>query len=214
MIIVAVLAIRFVAERRHINVPVIAPEAGESDIRLIDNPRTAAEKIVNGAKMEAMRHVHHDGSYVGIAYPNGDVPKDQGACTDVIVRALRNAGYDLQKLMHEDMERSFAAYPRYGLAHPDPNIDHRRVPNQMAFFRRHGKTLPKETTGAALAAWKPGDFVYWKYVERLDHCGVISNDVGPRGLPLVIHNLGICRQADCLDAWPIIGHYRYPSTRR
>jgi len=182
-----------------------------ADLALIDNPRTPGEKIVNGAKMEANREVHYDASYIRISYPNGDVPANQGACTDVLVRALRNAGYDLQKLIHEDMLANWSSYPhRYGLTRPDANIDHRRVPNHLAFLRRHGRELPTSTTGNALDTWQPGDLVYWKLGE-LDHCGVISNERSTQGLPLVIHNIGpeVC-QADCLTSWRIVGHFRFP----
>lgn len=178
---------------------------------LIVNPRTTAEKIVNGAKREVLRGVRYDPGYYRIAYPGGDVPANRGACTDVIVRALRHAGYDLQRLMHEDMRRSFSRYPRrYGLRRPDPNIDHRRVPNQMTFFRRFGRVLPTAVTGSAAQTWKPGDFVYWKLDSGLDHGGVLSDERGSSGLPLVIHNLGGAAQEDVLTRWKIIGHFRYP----
>jgi len=190
----------------------IVPPAVSDSISLIEDPRTAAGKIVNGAKAEAIRQVRYDPSYVPIPYPNGDVPKDQGACTDVIVRALRNAGYDLQKLIHEDMTAHFAAYPRnWGLSAPDSNIDHRRVPNQIAYMKRHGLELPKSTTGEAAKSWRAGDLVYWNLTPGVTHCGVISDERNEDGLPLVIHNIGpVASQQDCLTSWPIIGHFRYP----
>jgi uncharacterized protein YijF (DUF1287 family) len=190
---------------------VARPLSATSELELIEHPRTAADKIVNGAKLEAIREVPYDAAYLSIPYPNGDVPANQGACTDVVVRALRNAGCDLQKLIHEDMEGSFSAYPhRYGLNRPDPNIDHRRVPNQMVFMRRHGKSLPLETTGEARGTWQPGDIVYWNFGNGLQHCGVVCNVRNPEGLPLVIHNASATRQADCLTRWEIIGHFRFP----
>jgi uncharacterized protein YijF (DUF1287 family) len=179
------------------------------EVRLIENPKTVADKIVNGAKMEAIAGVRYHASYVRISYPNGDVPKDEGACTDVVVRALRNAGYDLQKLMHEDMEAHFDLYPkRWGLSRPDPNIDHRRTPNQMVFFSRFGTELPMSTEGDALKTWQPGDIIYWDLCSG--HTGVVSNVKNSDGVPLVIHNLGVTSEEDCLNAWPIIGHFRYP----
>src|SRR5687768_11370113 len=110
----------------------------DDSLSLIPHPRTAAEKIVNGAKREVRRGVRYDARYVTLSYPGGDVASDRGACTDVVVRALRHAGYDLQPLIHEDMRRHFRLYPRrYGLRRPDRSIDHRRTPNQMTFLRRH-----------------------------------------------------------------------------
>jgi uncharacterized protein YijF (DUF1287 family) len=185
----------------------------DDGLRLIRHPKTAADKIVNGAKMEAIRKVRYDASYLTIPYPNGDVPKDQGACTDVIVRALRNAGYDLQKLMHEDMAGHFSLYPQqWHMSGPDSNIDHRRVPNHIAFMKRFAKQLPLSTGGEDAKTWQPGDLVYWTLTPtNLTHCGVISNDRNADGLPLVIHNIGpVTRQADCLTSWRIIGHFRYP----
>lgn len=212
-VVAAAAAIALLTPYRHaIWFKVMPPPASESVV-LIDHPKTAADKIVNGAKMEVIRQVRYDPSYARIAYPNGDVAKDRGACTDVIVRALRNAGYDLQKLIHEDMTAHFAAYPhKWGLRAPDSNIDHRRVPNQIAFMRRHGLELTKSTDGDAAKTWKPGDFVYWNLTPGTTHCGVVSNDRGEDGLPLVIHNIGpFTTQQDCLTSWPIIGHFRYPA---
>lgn len=193
-----------------------SPAALSGKLTLIANPRTPAEKIVNGAKNEVNRGVRYDPSYIRISYPGGDVPPDQGACTDVIIRALRNAGCDLQKLIHEDMQRNWRLYPhRYGSSRPDSSIDHRRVPNHLAFMRRFAMELPASAKGASLATWKPGDLVYWRLWGTCDHCGVISNETGPGGRPLVIHNIGpTATQTDCLDSWQITGHFRFPSGSR
>lgn len=182
------------------------------DLELIKDPRTAADKIVNGAKQQVIDMVVYDAGYVRMEYPNGDVPADRGACTDVIVRALRNAGYDLQRLMHEDMKVNFRLYPgNRGLTRPDPNIDHRRVPNHLVFMKRFAKELPKGTSGKAVKTWQHGDLVYWDFGSGLTHCGVVSDKIGPRGLPLIIHNNGPrASQDDALDCWPVLGHFRYP----
>lgn len=183
----------------------------EPRVQLIKHPRTAAGKIVNGAKMQAIRGVSYSAGYQQIAYPMGDVPEDRGACTDVVIRALRNAGFDLQQLIHEDMKRHFSLYPKnWGLLRPDPNIDHRRVPNQMVFFRRFGKTLSNSTEGDDLSSWKAGDVVCWRFGEGLTHTGIISDAKTRNGMPLVIHNLCGAAEEDCLNSWPIIGHFRYP----
>lgn len=190
---------------------IVKPSSGA--IELIPHPTTPAQKIVNGAKQEAIRGVRYDAAYVSIPYPNGDVPRDQGACTDVVIRALRNAGYDLQKLVHEDMQRNFTLYPRkWGLRAPDSNIDHRRVPNLMVFFKRFGRTLSTETDTRHAAEWKAGDIVCWDLNgNNLTHIGVISNEKNSKGLPLVIHNIGPkTSQEDCLENWQIIEHFRYP----
>jgi uncharacterized protein YijF (DUF1287 family) len=188
------------------------PAAKSHDLDLIASPVTPADKIVNGAKKQAIDRVVYDASYQCMRYPGGDVVRDRGACTDVIIRALRNAGYDLQQLIHEDIAHNFSLYPRkWGLDRPDSNIDHRRVPNHLVFMRRFARELSKETTGAALRTWKPGDLVYWDLGNGCTHCGVVSNVIGTRKLPLIIHNIGPwASQDDVLDSWKVLGHFRYP----
>lgn len=153
----------------------------------------------------------YDPGYFDLRYPNGDVPRGRGACTDVVIRALRAAGYDLQRLIHDDMKRDFGAYPhKWGLRRTDKNIDHRRVPNQMTFFRRHGKVLPLMVSARTLSSWRPGDVVRWKLDNGLDHTGILSDRRDGAGKPLVIHNLAVCAEEDVLTAWKITGHFRYP----
>lgn len=149
----------------------------------------------------------YDAAYRTIAYPNGDVAAGRGACTDVVIRALRHAGFDLQQLVHEDV----VAAPRaYHIARPDPNIDHRRVLNLMVFFERHGSVLPLDYSAATRETWQPGDIVCWRINPRETHTGVISDGVSSDGRPFVIHNDYRTVEADVLTDWTIIGHYRYP----
>lgn len=135
----------------------------------------------------------------------------RGVCTDVVVRALRAAGHDLQRLIHQDMKRNFGLYPRrWGRRRPDRNIDHRRVPNQMTFFQRHGQILSRAVSPRTRAQWRPGDIVCWKFDNGLNHTGIVSDKLNARGWPLVIHNLSVCVEEDALIAWRITGHFRYP----
>lgn len=169
-----------------------------------------AARIVAGAKTQ--QGTLYNPEYTVISYPNGDVPREHGACTDVVIRALRAAGYDLQQLIHEDMQRDFAAYPHtWGLTHPDANIDHRRVPNQMLFFKRHGRSLTTTVAPNTLAQWQPGDIVDWDIGRGKLHTGVISDTCNSAGVPFVIHNAYVCVEQDCLTQWKIIGHFRYPA---
>jgi uncharacterized protein YijF (DUF1287 family) len=163
---------------------------------------------LQGAVAQLSDPAVYDQAYVPIKYPGGDVPKAQGACTDVVIRAIRRAGKDLQLLIHEDIQLHPDRYPR--AKRPDTNIDHRRVPNQVAFFRAHGSTLPISWEGPQIATWQPGDIVVWKIGGRLDHTGIISDRKNPRGLPLVIHNIWKTAEEDVLSAWPIVWHFRYP----
>lgn len=170
----------------------------------------AADLIVASAKEQYRRGAVYDPAYVKIAYPGGDVAGDRGVCTDVVIRALRAAGYDLQKLIHEDMKAGrFSTYPRRERK-PDPHIDHRRVPNQIHYFRRFGKSLTQKVGPDTLSQWKPGDIVFWKFDNGIDHCGIVSDERTRSGLPLVIHNLGGVHHDDVLTAWRITGHFRFP----
>jgi len=149
---------------------------------------------------------HYDPSYTAIRYPGGDVPLERGVCADVVVRAFRAIGVDLQVAVHEDMKRDFRAYPRlWNLRSPDANIDHRRVRNLMKFFERKGKTIP---IGAAYA---PGDVVAWKLPGGLDHIGVVAATRNTANTDyLVVHNIGNGTQIeDVLRAFRITGHYRW-----
>jgi hypothetical protein len=139
----------------------------------------------------------YDPTYVQLRYPGGGLPLERGVCADVIVRAFRHIGVDLQRELHEDMRANFRLYPKmWGLAAPDANIDHRRVPNLMKFFERRGKTTR--------ASFAPGDVVAWRLPGGLYHIGIVAD------APYVVHNIGRgALREDILFAYPIIGHYRW-----
>jgi len=167
--------------------------------------------VLLGARQEVKKGVIYDDSYQAINYPAGDVPGDRGACTDVVIRAFRYAGIDLQQLIHEDMKENFNLYPQnWGLAGPDTNIDHRRVPNQVNFLSRFGDSLTLSTGKEGLQEWQWGDVVYWRFPNGLEHCGIISDRKSANGTPLVIHNAGLTVEENCLNRWEITEHYRYP----
>lgn len=173
-------------------------------------------RIAEAALAQTRAAVVYDPAYVAIPYPGGDVPTERGVCADVVVRALRTVGFDLQALVHEDMKGAFGAYPKnWGLTRPDPNIDHRRVPNLETFFRRAGARLPASTDAAD---YIPGDIVAWNLRgDRgfLPHIGVVSAERGASGRPLIVHNIGAGPKAeDVLFDWPITGRYRFPLRER
>lgn len=149
----------------------------------------------------------YDPSYAVIPYPMGDVPADRGVCTDVIIRAFRARGLDLQRAVHEDMARHFNAYPRlWGLKKPDKNIDHRRVPNLMTWFTRQGWELPVTKKAAD---YLPGDIVTCLVGGTLPHIMIVSDRKNEQGEPLVIHNIGGgTQEEDALFTFPLTGHYR------
>ena len=167
-------------------------------------------KLLESADGQLNLTKSYDPNYTVIPYPNGDVPIEKGVCTDVVIRAFRNAGVDLQKEVHEDMTANFSAYPaRWGLKSPDKNIDHRRVPNLQTFFTRHGKSLPVNENPAD---YKPGDVVAWDLDGKgMTHIGLISNLWNePTHRYSIIHNIGGGAVIDDkVFDWKIIGHYRY-----
>jgi uncharacterized protein YijF (DUF1287 family) len=168
--------------------------------------------LARAAVAVAAVKARYDPSYVAIAYPGGDVPRDTGVCTDLVVRSYRELGVDLQQDVHEDMSADFGDYPAlWSLARPDANIDHRRVPNLMVFLRRHGTVLP--ITQAA-ADYLPGDIVAWDLGLGITHIGIIApNTVPDSGRHLVAHHVsGRPTVNDVLFRWPIIGHFRYLPT--
>ncbi|MET1076457.1 MAG: DUF1287 domain-containing protein [Pseudomonas sp.] len=152
----------------------------------------------------------YDPSYRRLAYPGGDVPKLFGVCTDVVIRALRLQGLDLQQAVHLDMREHFAAYPKqWGLRKPDANIDHRRVPNLMTYFSRRGWALQPSQSPEA---YRAGDIVTWDLGRGVTHIGILSDRQTVVGVPLVLHNIGFgARENDILFNYPILGHYRLPS---
>jgi len=166
-----------------------------------------ATQFVASARSQIGVTTGYDGAYRRLNYPGGDVPKETGVCCDVVVRALRDQKLDLQQLVHEDMKRSFKAYPQnWGLKKPDPNIDHRRVPNLACFFRRSGWALDSRT---APGDYLPGDIVTWKLGNGLPHIGIVSDKKTPAGTPLVIHNIGGgTQEEDVLFRFTITGHFR------
>ena len=170
------------------------------------------EKDLVSAAIERTNHeIIYDGSYRYIQYPGGDIPLNAGVCTDVIIRAYRSIGTDLQQLVHEDMVVNFDKYPSkkiWGLTRPDTNIDHRRVPNLQVYFQRNGIELPIKTSNQD---YIPGDIVTWQLPGNLKHIGIVTDRISLQsGDPLIIHNIGEGpKLEDILFNYVITGHYRY-----
>jgi len=165
--------------------------------------------MLDGAIAQAGVTTSYDPSYVAIAYPGGDVPEQTGVCSDVVVRAFRKAGLDLQKEVHEDMKAARSDYPtKWGATSLDANIDHRRVLNLMAYFRRQGKSLP---VSYSATDYQPGDIVAWDLTSGIDHIGIVTNMLSDSGdRYLIVHNIGAgTRVEDVLFDWTIKGHYRF-----
>lgn len=168
----------------------------------------SADRLVAAAHEQIGVTVLYDGSYRKLSYPGGDVAPDRGVCTDVVIRAYRKLGIDLQERVHKDMRARWSEYPRnWGLKSPDTNIDHRRVPNLEAYFRRHATVLP---VSRRAADFKPGDIVTWVVPPALPHIGIVADKRSADGTPLVIHNIGAGTQMeDVLFAYKMVGHFRY-----
>ena len=167
-----------------------------------------AALLIAAARRQVGTTIRYDSGYARIPFPNGDVPRERGVCTDVLIRAYRDAfGADLQALVNADMRAAFGAYPRnWGLSAPDRNIDHRRVPNLATWFRRRHAALPVPSDGAG---WQPGDIFTSRVGGNAPHIGIVSDRAGARG-PLIIHNVGAgTREEDALLLWPITGRFRW-----
>lgn len=172
---------------------------------------TFAEKLSNAAISIIDPSINYDPAYFSIEYPNGDIPKNKGVCTDVIIRSYRKLGIDLQKEVHEDMIKNFSEYPnfqKWGMTKTDTNIDHRRVPNLEIYFERKGEKLlvtqdPKD--------YKTGEIVTWLINDKLPHIGIVTNKKSNDGQRnLIVHNVGNGQVLqDCLFEYKIVGHYKY-----
>jgi len=188
----------------------ILPSRAVEKPPVVDIPQGPVRWMIESAVQQTKTTTGYTQDYFSIAYPNGDVPSETGACSDVVIRSFRAAGVDLQKEVHEDMSANFSVYPqKWGLAKTDSNIDHRRVPNLQKFFDRRGKSVPATSNGAD---YRPGDVVSWDLNGKgMTHIGVVSNLWNKdEKRYLIIHNIGAGVHAeDRLFDWNITGHYRY-----
>jgi len=180
-----------------------------SDYFLIKNPTRFEEKLSNAALSIIDPEVVYTPDYTTIKYPNGDVPKKTGVCSDVVIRAYRKLGVDLQKEVHEDMASNFFKYPtKWGLKKTDTNIDHRRVPNLEVFFTRKGQKLSVTNNPND---YKTGEIITWMIGNKLPHIGIVTHKKSADGKrPLLVHNVGGGQVLeDCLFEYTIVGHFKY-----
>ena len=166
-------------------------------------------KLAKEAEKRTKLNIIYNPAYFRIKYPMGDIPENYGVCTDVIIRSYRAMGIDLQQKIHIDMKRNFSLYPKlWKLSKPDSNIDHRRVPNLMVFFKRFGRSLPINKNPKL---YLPGDIVTWNLEGAITHIGIVSNKISKKtGNPLIVHNIGggpVLQ--DMLFDYKITGHFRY-----
>ncbi|MFB0964576.1 MAG: DUF1287 domain-containing protein [Patescibacteria group bacterium] len=164
-------------------------------------------EFLKAARAQVGVTLYYDPSYQKLDFPKGDVPKEVGVCSDVVIRAYRGIGVDLQAEVNADMKANFSKYPtKYGLSAPDPNIDHRRVPNLMAYFDRKGRSKPITKNPAD---YLPGDIVAWKFPRNQTHIGIVSEiSDAATGIPYIYSNSGRgTLKEDILFGYEIIGHY-------
>ncbi len=158
--------------------------------------------ILQGAKIEAEKKTKYKSAYYAGGYP----PDTEGVCTDMVWRALKNAGYLLKDMVDEDIKNNVDEYPRVN-GKPDPNIDFRRVPNLKVYFERNQISLTTDLS--KIEKWQQGDIV----VFGNSHIGIISDKRNKKGIPYLLHNAGqLLREEDVLEIYnkynPITGHYR------
>ena len=183
------------------NAPTVSPGA-----------QLAGDQVAKAALERTKVSVTYNNAYRSLSYPGGDVPADEGVCTDVVIRTYRALGIDLQVLVHEDMRANFSAYPNHwGLTSTDRNIDHRRVPNLETFFKRAGSQLPTNVQKPDVTSFEPGDIVSWRLPDGLPHIGMVSSERVPdTNRYFIVHNNGHGPRSDdvLLSNW-MMGHYRY-----
>lgn len=188
----------------------VAQIFSNEDTKTVEIKSPKIKMLLENAHRQTEITKSYDPAYVVLDYPNGDVPLEKGVCTDVVIRAFRNAGVDLQKEVHEDMAGNFAVYPtKWGLEKPDTNIDHRRVPNLQKFFERTNKSLSITKNAKN---YQPGDVVSWDLNGKgMTHIGIVSDVFSQAaGRYLIIHNIGGgAKMEDCLFDWEVTGHFRY-----
>lgn len=180
-----------------------------SPLAVAGTPDAASVALLAKASSQIGETLSYDPNYRQISYPMGDVARNTGVCTDVVIRAYRDAfGIDLQQRVHEDMRANFSRYPKnWGLKKPDRNIDHRRVPNLMTFLTRQHARLP---ISQQAADYKPGDIVTWDLGRGITHIGLVDATQTADGRPLIVHNIGAgTKREDLLFQYKIIGHYRW-----
>jgi hypothetical protein len=168
-----------------------------------------ATRLAKAAREQIGVTRSYDPAYVRLDYPMGDIDRSSGVCTDVVIRAYRDAfDVDLQKLVHEDMKAVFSSYPTiWGLTRPDKNIDHRRVPNLERYFERHSSAL---MLPPSLDGWQPGDLCTMRLGGRLPHIGIVSDRLTDAGHPYVIHNIGGgTQEEDILGLYDDERRYRF-----
>jgi uncharacterized protein len=210
IVILSLFSILFLNCKKE-NTSCVAEVTSNQSVVPIEKPLDFYDKLSNAAISIIDPEVVYTPNYIGIEYPNGDVPSKTGVCTDVVIRTYRKLDIDLQKEVHEDMKANFTLYPnlkKWGLKTTDTNIDHRRVPNLEIFFERKGKKLPVSQNPAD---YKTGDIVTWMINEKLPHIGIVTHlksEDGKRNL--IVHNVGNGQVlADCLFSYTIVGHFRY-----
>ncbi|MBL9144183.1 MAG: DUF1287 domain-containing protein [Verrucomicrobiaceae bacterium] len=197
----AILALVFTASAA-------TPDQVEAARARVPLDQTFASRLVHAALNRTKHMVRYEPAYVVLKYPGGDVPAETGVCTDEVIRAYRALGFDLQKLVHEDMAANFRAYPKqWGLSKTDRNIDHRRVPNLQTFFKRQGASLPVTQNADD---YRPGDLITCTVAGKLPHIAMVVLSPTGSGAPWIVHNIGGGPQMeDRLFEFPLTGHYRW-----
>lgn len=167
--------------------------------------------ILIGAKKLVLNGARYQGGYLRLKYPKGDVPSNMGVCTDVVIRAMRNAGYDLQKLLYLHIKKNRRSYPE--IVRPDKNIDHRRVRNLIIYFKDRFKLISRGITRSNRGLYLPGDIIFMDTLPSAgpDHIGIVSDGKGKNGYPLVINNWTYghrTAEMELLPEVPVTHHFR------
>lgn len=193
-------------------------ERADQLIAELQTSANSGERLAAAALLRTQFKVTYEDAYYAIDPINGDIPASKGRAEDLVVRAYRAIGIDLQQHVHQDISQHFDKYPQiFGRKMADPNIDHRLTENLRRFFRRAGaEILVLDADGQQAPSRNPqdyhyGDVVTWRLAGGRSHIGIIVP--GPeedRDSRWIVHNIDAGPVwEDCLLDYKITGHYRY-----
>jgi uncharacterized protein YijF (DUF1287 family) len=187
-------------------------KSAAQDLKL-NKPGALSLSILAGAQQQLIKPaLYTNGALrlIPMPFPGGDIRKDWAVCTDIIIRALRVAGLDLQALVHEDAKLHPRRYGRR-FKRPNPNIDHRRARTLYPYLGHHAITLPNDS------GYQAGDIVLMDTGivngTVFDHIGVVGKKKNAAGVPLVINIWTVGYRTAAMELlrkeYPtIVGHYR------
>ena len=139
-------------------------------------------------------------------YPGGLPEGKNGSAGDVVAFGFKNAGYDLQKLIYQDITKNPDVYDKSNPLNED--IAFRVVENQRIFFSRYAEA--HDNNYYNVRDWQMGDVVFFEK----NHVAIVADKVNGNGVRFIVHNFwryqaGYYQDVLETNAWgKVVGHYR------